>query len=239
MNVVTRNPDVRHTHWRLAIAVVIASVSVLMGSAVASAHEHRELADGAYGMEVGFFDEPAVQDEINGLFLRVTEGLPEEGEAGATPAAGEEEEEGGPGVEGLEDTLQAEVTFGTQTRELTLRPVADDPGTYRATFIPTAAGAYTFRIFGTINDVTIDESFTGGPETFAEISERAGLMFPPSDQSARTASAVSDAQDSAGSASTLAIVALVLGAIGAVAGVYALVRSSRPGQTVTPATLDE
>lgn len=227
-------------YWRVISAVGIAAAGLLISMSVASAHEHREVADGAYAMEVGFLNEPAVQDEINGLFLRVTEGHGEEEEAEATPAAGEEEEEEeGPGVVGLEDTLQAEVTFGGQTTALTLRPISADPGSYRANFIPTAVGAYTFRIFGTINDVTIDESFTSGLETFSEVSERADLMFPPSDQSGQTAAAVADAQDSADAASTLAIVALVLGAVGAVAGVYALVRGSRTGQAAKPAASDE
>jgi hypothetical protein len=136
-----------------------------------TAHEHRTV--GKYEVVVGFLNEPAVSNELNGLDFRVTE-LPA-AEAGATPEA--EAAEGTP-VEGLETTLQAEVIFGDQRMPLTLRAAWNSPGHYAANFIPTQPGDYSFHIWGTINGMAFDETFTAGPETFSTVIDRTTLEFP-------------------------------------------------------------
>ncbi|CAN5796035.1 hypothetical protein BH20CHL8_BH20CHL8_02190 [soil metagenome] len=55
------------------------------------------------------------------------------------------------------------MTFGTDTRELPISAQFGEPGAYRSIFFPTAAGPYTFRIFGETDGQPIDESFTSGP----------------------------------------------------------------------------
>ena len=60
----------------------------------AVARETRPLAD-RFSVEIGFINEPAIQADTNGIWLRVTEG----------------EEP----VTGMEQTLQAEVIFGDRT----------------------------------------------------------------------------------------------------------------------------
>ncbi|RIK39069.1 MAG: hypothetical protein DCC58_15850, partial [Chloroflexi bacterium] len=115
---------------RFIAAMSLATLVTLLTAGLASAHEHRHVADDKYEMVVGFLTEPAVQNQVNGLDLRV---------AMHDEHAGEDDE--GIPVEGLQNTLQAEVTFGGQTRQLELEPAFNAPGRYRAYFIPTAPGA--------------------------------------------------------------------------------------------------
>jgi hypothetical protein len=79
----------------------------------------------------------------------------------------------------LESTLQAEIIFVDQKMTLTLEPTGT-PGSYTAAVIPTAAGDYSFHIFGTINGDQVDETFTSGPNTFDTVTDAATLQFPKS-----------------------------------------------------------
>lgn len=147
------------------IATVLAALTfalvVLASPFVASAHESREVGD--YTFVVGFIDEPAIQGDTNGMFLRV--------ETGDEP------------VPGLFDTLQAEVLFGDQSREMSLSPASGEHGGgYEAVFIPTEPGDYTFRIFGEIEGLAVDESFTSSPEGFDSVQARSELEFPSSEE---------------------------------------------------------
>lgn len=137
------------------------------------AHESRDVLDGQYHMVVGFMNEPVYAGDKSGLEFWVTENTNM-----ATPGAGDEETEGTP-VEGLEETLQAEVIYEDQTMELPLTGMWDDPAGYYSVFFPTTAeGDYSFRIFGTINGTEIDETFTSGPETFGPVEDPEPLRFP-------------------------------------------------------------
>jgi hypothetical protein len=158
--------------FRLWISVAVACVAATLLVAPAVAHEHREIADGKYEVTVGFLDEPAFVNEKNGLSLRITSL-----EGGATPP-GREESAGSTPVEGLANTLIAEVIYGDQSMKLELEPVFGDPGLYQGIFFPTATGAYTFRISGEIEGTAIDEEFTSGPETFSEVEPIEPLQFP-------------------------------------------------------------
>jgi hypothetical protein len=173
-----------------------ALLSVLLMASV-SGHEEREVGD--YTFDVGFLNEPAYSGEQNGLFLHVSQG--------DEP------------VEGLEDTLQATVSYGDQTRDLELSPSFSEPGAYEAVFFPTAAGAYTFHITGQVEDLEIDEEFTSGPDTFAEVQDVTGGQFPV--QLPPAADVARDAEAGAGAATT-ATIALVAGIGGLLAGLVAL-----------------
>lgn len=173
------------------------ALTMLVGVGVTLAHESREV--GEYTFVVGFLDEPVYAGQKSGLELRIS--------AGESP------------VEGAEATLDAEVTFGDQTRALELSPSFGEPGAYQSVFFPTAAGPYTFRVFGELDGTAIDESFTSGPDTFSEVQDTAGGQFPvvypaPADL-ARDAEA-------GAAAATTATIALALGAAGLVAGVVAI-----------------
>ena len=178
-------------------AVLGAALTMILGAATAFGHESRDVGDHTY--TVGLIDEPVFTGQKSGL------------EFGAFH--GEEP------LEGLEATLDASVTFGDQTRDLELSPRFGEPGWYQSVFFPTAAGPYTFRIFGEVEGEPFDESFTSGPDTFGEVQDATGGQFPV--QFPSTGDIVRDAESGA-SAGTTSTIALVLGGAGLVAGLVAL-----------------
>lgn len=182
---------------RRFITLVAAVIGLVLLAAPVAAHEVREVA--GYQFVVGFIGEPVFTNQKSGLEFEVT-------------LAGEP-------VEGLEETLDAEVTFGDQTRALELLPRFGAPGWYQSVFFPTAAGPYTYRIFGDIDGQAIDEAFMSSPDGFGEVEDATTGQFPivfPA-----TGDVVRDAEAGAGAATT-ATIALVAGVAGLLAGVVAL-----------------
>ncbi|MEX2314122.1 MAG: hypothetical protein WD628_00290, partial [Thermomicrobiales bacterium] len=196
----------------------LAFVLLIALAMTASAHEHREVGD--YELTVGFSVEPALINEPNGLSLAVQVGT----------------EDDGPPVEGLQETLEAEVTYAGETKPLELRARFGQPGSYIADVFPTAEGAYTFRIFGTIEGMEIDESFTSGPETFSEVESTDEIAFPAGAAGDDSGAAVTEAQDAADSARTLAIIGITLSVISLAAvagGVIGVMKAARAGRAST------
>ena len=151
-------------------SLVLSMLLTFIAPLAAEAHETRTIADGKYVIVIGFMNEPVFAGDKSGLEFWVSE------VSTANPAAPGETE--GTPVEGLEETLQAEVIYGDQTMELPLEATWDEPGGYGSVFFPMVPGDYTFRIYGTIGDTEIDESFTSGPETFSVVEDPAPLRFP-------------------------------------------------------------
>ena len=178
-------------------AVLGVVMTTMCGVGTALAHEVRDVGD--YTFVVGFLDEPVYSGQKSGLDLRVSRS----------------EEP----VEGLEETITAEVTFGDDTRALEVSAAFGEPGAYRSVFFPTAAGPYTFHISGEIEGTPIDEEFTSGPDTFSEVQDVTGGQFPV--QFPATGDIVRDAEAGAAAATT-ATIALVLGGAGLLAGLAAL-----------------
>lgn len=142
----------------------IVMLAVIIGTFLAfpastDAAETRTVAD-TYTVEVGFITEPPVQNDTNGLRIRVTEG--------DTP------------VEGAESTLTAQVIYAEQPRVLPLVPVAGEPGTYTSVFIPTQPGEYAFHITGSIGDTAIDETFAPSDAGLPLVASRLDYEFPVS-----------------------------------------------------------
>ena len=167
--------------------------------AVAGAHESRDVADGQYRLVVGFLNEPVAVGDKSGLDLRVTKPA---ADGSSEPVA----------VEGLESTLQGEVYYGAEMMALTIEARFGQPGAYASYFYPNAAGTYSFRVFGEIEGVAIDETFTSGPDTFGDVEER--LLFPAANDAA-AAPVVTGASAGAipsGPFSALAIAGVVGGA---------------------------
>ena len=179
-----------------AAVLAVALVALTVGGVLA--HEVREV--GEYTFVVGFIDEPVFTGQKSGLEFFVSRA---------------EEEP----VEGLEETLEAQVTFDDETRDLEFSPRFGEPGAYESVFFPTAAGPYTFRILGEVDGEPIDESFTAGPDTFGEVEEQSGGQFPV--QFPAAADVVRDAEAGA-AAATQATIALVLAIAGLLAGLVAL-----------------
>lgn len=169
---------------RLWVAGLMVAAVFALVPAMASAHEHRDVASGKYSMVVGFLDEPAFTTVKNGLDLRVS------ATTGGTPTPTSDEEVEGTPVEGLEKTLKAEVIYGDQKMDLTLEPAFGAPGAYEAWFFPMAAGDYSFHIYGDIEGTAIDETFTSSPEGFSSVIDRAQYEFPKASGSTSTGNAI-------------------------------------------------
>ena len=182
---------------RLLLAGLIATAVGLAGAGAALGHEVRQVDD--YEFVVGFVDEPVFVGQKSGLELQVTRG--------DEP------------VDGLEETLQAEVRFGDLTRQLPLSPRFGEPGWYQSFFFPTAPGAYTFHISGTIDGTDVDESFTAGPDTFGEVEAATSGQFPV--QFPPTSDLAADAERGADAAGLMPV-ALAVGGAGLLAGLVAI-----------------
>jgi hypothetical protein len=205
-----------------------AAVIALVALPAAPALAHAELDVGPYSVAIGFGTEPAYVGFPNSLEVIVHE------HASGNP------------IETAADTLTAEVRFGDQAMDLALEPNFDEdsggsPGDYRAAFIPTSPGNYTFHLSGTIGSTDVDETVTSSPTTFSSAVDPASIQFPAKIPSvtelsqkidrvipraqAAAVSAASSAKDDAGSAKTFGIIGMVIGAIGVVVGAVALVRT--------------
>jgi hypothetical protein len=205
------------------------AVAMLLLGAPALAHEGRKLGD--LEMEVGWGTEPAYAGDVNSVqILLVHDGEP---------------------VVDLGDTLDVEVTFGDQTQKFPLEPFFEEgefgtPGDYRAWLIPTTSGQYSFHFTGTIDKEDVDETFTSGPKTFADVENPQSVQFPVQQPSTgelaeridrvepRLANAIGAAQadvqttaDDASSARTIGLIGLLVGAIGSIVAIVALMASRR------------
>jgi len=199
---------------RSVLAAVCAVAVLSFLPALASAHGHRNV--GPYEFTVGFFVEPAYEGEKNGVDLRVKDAADEP-------------------VTGVHETLEVEVIHGDQSVVMPLRAVFNTPGRYTADFFPTVSGPYTFRFFGTIGDLAVDEEFTSEVDGFNSVQPTEDRQFPIRVASGRelqsavtgTTEAIAAADDTASAAATRANIALGLGALGLLAGVGALTLSLR------------
>ncbi|MDP9265740.1 MAG: hypothetical protein M3O91_06450 [Chloroflexota bacterium] len=163
---------------RWAAGLIALSVAtVLLGGAM-SAHERRNV--GPYVLVVGWLNEPTYVGLLNGAFISVSDSRT------------------GQPVNGLEKTLQVELTYGgSAPTRLALKIVPNRPGAYAADVIPTRTGVYIFRFSGKIEDLAVDEKFESGPGRFDEPKAASEIEFParppasePSDLTARVLAGV-------------------------------------------------
>lgn len=186
---------------------------------------HEEVPVGDLSLVIGFGTEPAYSGQPNSVEVVVSQG----GEPVADLRPGD---------------LRAEVSFGDASTTMDLEPNFvvggfGEPGDYRAWFVPTEPGGYTFRITGTVDGEAIDETVTSGPQTFSDVIDVAEVSFPANDaptneelatrveqDSTRTADAIAAAEnaasvaaDDASSARSTALIAILVGAIGVIAGI--------------------
>lgn len=209
-------------HWPMAVMFIVLGLT----TSTAIAHEHRDV--GPYQCVVGLLTEPAFEGLKNGVDLRVMDTETQKP------------------VEGLEHTLQVEITYvpsGT-AKVLRLRTIYRDPGHYTADLIPTAPGQYRFRFIGSMAGTAVNETFDSraGGGQFDDVESSADIQFPEHVPAMReiqsavrgTQQTARQAEDTAlaaraglASAQTFAIIGMVLGALGIAAGVGAAVVASR------------
>jgi hypothetical protein len=161
------------------------------------AHGHTEVGD--YELVIGFHNEPAYQGEPNGLDLFVTNTKTEEP------------------VNGLEETLHVEIIYGSSKQELKMETQWGQDGAYTAYVLPTAAGDYTWHIWGDIEGTPVDVSMTSSPDTFSSVEPKSSVAFPAPE--ATPAELKTQAQ----TAMIIGIIGIVLG----LAGIVLALRNKR------------
>ena len=143
-----------------AAAAVVAVLLVPLLAVPASAHGEHKVAN--YTLEVGFGTEPGYAGVTNSVQVMISNnGRP------VTDAKG----------------LKVAVSTGdAEPRQMALEPYFGDdfgePGDYRAFFIPTAPGAYTFKLTGSLGGKRIDQSYTSGKDGFDEIVDPSEAQYP-------------------------------------------------------------
>jgi len=152
---------------RIAKGAVLATAGILtvlflLPASPAAAHEGREVGDVV--MNVGFGMEPAFAYQPNWVHLGLSD-----------------HDSGDPIGRGV--NLQVEVFYGEESMTLDLEPAFGERGVYRATFVPSRPGDYSFRFFGTVGGQDLDEEFTSGPDTFSSANDPAEISFPAQDPS--------------------------------------------------------
>jgi hypothetical protein len=226
-----RHMGSRSKRFVLTGALVLTMLVLLAGRT--AAHEVRQVGD--LDLVVGFGQEPAYAGQPNSVELLLSTG-------------------GNP-VTDLGDTLTVSLGFGDQSKDLSVEPFFEvgefgTPGDYRAWFIPTRAGQYSFHFTGTIRGTKIDETFTSGPKTFGDVDNPTDAEFPVQDPTngeladridreiPRLEASITDVKtsvdrsvgstvDDVSSARTLALVGVALGALGLIAAIAAIAMTRR------------
>ncbi len=121
---------------------------------LASAHERHviRIGDKTYALVVGLANEPVFVDDKSGFDLRLRLADPADPLNFSSPRLKP--------VENVETSLQVEISAGGKKKVFELEPAFRDAGLYHATFIPTAATTYGFRLFGRLNATPVDLTFT-------------------------------------------------------------------------------
>jgi hypothetical protein len=212
----------------LGLTATLGLAVLLVGFVASPASAHEERTVGKYHFVVGFGDEPAYQGDKNSVQLILAD-------ASDKP------------VTDLGDTLKVEVSTDTapgETLPLALEPFFEigefgTPGDYRAFFIPTRPGKYTFHFTGSIKGQKVDQRFTSSDTGFSEVEDPAKVQFPAKDpttgqlaqrldqQVPRLETTVADARKQASDDARLALIVAIVGVVLGLAGVV-LALTRRP-----------
>jgi hypothetical protein len=224
-------------HIRAILAAgALASALTLAAALPATAHEGDQIGD--LSVEVGFAIEPVFTGQANAALIQLAH-------------------DGDPVMDLREMTVV--VSTGDQESEpMNLEPAffiedgqveSGTPGEYRASFVPTQPGTYSFHFVGSVDGEKFDEEYTSGPKTFDDVQDVAAASFPqvtaPSSEdlatritqeSERTAASVQAAEsaavsaaDDASGARTLGLIGIVVGALGVIVGVAGFATARRSG----------
>ncbi|MBC8100048.1 MAG: hypothetical protein H7Y11_11445 [Armatimonadetes bacterium] len=154
------------------LLTLVSLLTLAIAISPVAAHEGREIGD--YEISFGWRNEPAIQGLFNGPDLYISlHDTPTDADTQAT-------------LEALVVEMQVEVMFGSESRIMSLTPdfpmyeEYDGVGSvnYVADLIPTLPGDYSFRVYGTIGEVEVDELFTSTDGEFSSIEPATDIMFP-------------------------------------------------------------
>lgn len=172
-------------------ACLLALTALLTSYQTALAHEHITIGD--YELEIGWVEEPPIVGQQNAILVVVSD-----------MSSGE--------AQPVEDvsSLVVTVSYGGQSKELTLQPLGEDtPGQFMAPIVATVPGQYTVALGGTLGDTAVDAEVE--PE---EVQSADTLQFPSVESSAQSADL--------GMMNWLIYLSLLVGLIALVLGVMAL-----------------
>ncbi|MDP9269936.1 MAG: hypothetical protein M3P14_02980 [Chloroflexota bacterium] len=207
------------------IALAATALALTLAATVV-AHVVKQV--GPYSVALGWVHEPTYVGQLNAVQVVI------------------KDKSGKPVSDLTADDLKVVVsTGGKQSDPMALAPTFDEdtglgiPGDYEAPLIPTAPGAYTFHVTGTIHSQPIDETATSAEDTFDSAVEPAPIQFPDAlpavgdlttrlqRADARAQTAGTEAQQAKDAASAALIAGIAVGALGVVLGAAALVVTFR------------
>jgi hypothetical protein len=175
-------------------ALLIAILMALVVISIASAHT--TVHNGPYNVEIGWLDEPPIVGQMNGIIMNLSTN-----DTAATMVT--------TSTSGLTMT----VSYGGQSKVLTLQPLAEDtPGQYVAPILPTVAGLYTVDVTGTLGTTAVKVEVQ--PE---EVLAPDSVQFPTA--------APATSGNGLGLAGWLGLAGLVIALVAVVIGVLALRKS--------------
>ena len=176
-------------------ACLIAIFAILLSHQRALAHE--SITVGNYEIVYGWVNEPPVAGQLNGVEIFVND-----------TSSGTEQ----PVEAQIIDSLVVELSYGGESKTLTLEPVFDTPGAFDATILPTIAGLYALKFSGTVGDTPVDTEVE-----LEEVQPEDAVQFPggASTESAQQNAAVATSE-------WLTWLAVLLGLVGIGLGVAAL-----------------
>jgi hypothetical protein len=176
-------------------ACLLALSVLLLNFQPAFAHEGITVGD--YEIVYGWVNEPPIAGQRNGVEIFVND-----------TSGGSEQ----PVEEQIVQSLVVELTYGAESKTLTLEPVFDTPGAFDATVIPTIPGLYSLKFSGTVGDTAVDAEVE-----LEEVQTADAVQFP------RGASTEPAQQNvAAGTADWLIWLSLLLGICGVGLGAVAL-----------------
>jgi hypothetical protein len=183
--------EVKMVFRKVVVSCLLAAMlaSVCLGTASA----HTTVTSGPYDIEIGWVNEPPIIGQMNAIVVNISDH--------ASGAASEAD------VSGLTVT----VSYGGQSKALTLQPLGEDtPGQYVAPILPTIPGLYTVDVTGKLADTDVKVEVQ--PE---EVQAADTVQFPNP--------AASQAQGGTGFGLTgwLAVAGLVFGLAGLVVAMLA------------------
>jgi hypothetical protein len=173
------------------IAGLTSLIALTLNFQLAFAHETITVGD--YEIEVGWVNEPPIVGQQNAIVVNVSD-------------------TSGGDAQPVEDvsSLTVTVSYGDQSKTLTLQPLGEDtPGQFVAPILPTVAGQYTVTLGGKLADTDVNAEVQ--PE---EVGPADTLQFPSVESSEQSASA--------GMTNWLIYLSLLVGLIALVLGVTAL-----------------
>lgn len=145
-------------------AGLVAILTLLLNFQLVLAHE--EVTVGDYQLEIGWVEEPPIVGQQNAILVIVSDA-----------SSGE--------AQPVEDvsSLTVTISYGGQSKELSLQPLGEDtPGQFMAPILTTVPGQYTVILGGQLGDTAVNAEVQ--PEEMASVDT---IQFPSIESSEQSA----------------------------------------------------